>query len=297
MILLNEKEYAEKCLREKVVIGKPFFTLGILAKYYYSEGYRKKKIVELLTDFIDKSYYGYSTDKSEWDKTIEKIAKSAGKYPLHEIEGVWITQSEIDRVKSLNNQSLEQVLFTILCIAKLNHIKNPNNTGWVNVGVKEIFEIARVSCSALKRNEVIGALYDLKLLELPKDNSKVSMRITFLDDVGDKVIFISDFRELGYEWLNYCGGKFIRCQECGILTRYTRNRRYCKNCSSQEPQETRSVICVDCGKRFTVGLFNSQSCRCHECYDIYRKKYKAQKELERRERVKAAKSVDKPYEE
>lgn len=273
MILLNEKEYAERCLKEKVIDGKPYFTLSILAKYYHNKGYKRKKIIELLTDFMDKSYSRYAGNKSEWRNSIETIAKNANKYPLYEIDGVWITESEIQTISSLNNQSLEQLLFTMLCIAKLNRIKNPNNEGWVNTSAKEIFELARVSCSSLKRNEVIGALYDLGLLDLPKDNVKLSVKVKFIDDASENKLFVSDFRELGYEWLYFRGGKFIRCQECGILTRYTKNRKYCKNCASQEPQEIKSVVCVDCGKRFEVNARNTKTCRCSECNDAYMKEY------------------------
>lgn len=282
MILLNEKEYAEKCIKTKTFEEKPYFTLGILAKYYYNKGYRRKKIIELLTDFLDKSYFRYAANKSAWRKNIEIIARNANKYPLYEIKGVWITESEIKTISSLKNQSLEQVLFTILCIAKLNHIKNPDNLGWVNTIVKDIFELARVSCNTLKRDEVIGVLYEMGLLELPKDNTKLSMRITFIDDNSDKKLFISDFRELGYEWLYYCGEKFVRCQECGVLTRYTKNRKYCKNCASQEPQETKSVICIDCGKRFEVEPKNQKTQRCKECQSIFRREY--QKNLMRKTR-------------
>ena len=282
MILLNEKEYAERCLKEKVIDGKPYFTLSILAKYYHNKGYKRKKIIELLTDFMDKSYSRYAGNKSEWRNSIETIAKNANKYPLYEIDGVWITESEIQTISSLNNQSLEQLLFTMLCIAKLNRIKNPNNEGWVNTSAKEIFELARVSCSSLKRNEVIGALYDLGLLDLPKDNVKLSVKVKFIDDASENKLFVSDFRELGYEWLYYRGEKFIRCQECGILTRYTKNRKYCKNCASQEPQETKGVICIDCGKRFTVEPKNQKTQRCKECQSIFRREY--QKNLMRKTR-------------
>lgn len=282
MILLNEKEYAERCLKEKVIDGKPYFSLSILAKYYHNKGYKRKKIIELLTDFMDKSYSRYAGNKSEWRNSIETIAKNANKYPLYEIDGVWITESEIQTISSLNNQSLEQLLFTMLCIAKLNRIKNPNNEGWVNTSAKEIFELARVSCSSLKRNEVIGALYDLGLLDLPKDNVKLSVKVKFIDDASENKLFVSDFRELGYEWLYYRGEKFIRCQECGILTRYTKNRKYCKNCASQEPQETKGVICIDCGKRFNVEPKNQKTQRCKECQSIFRREY--QKNLMRKTR-------------
>ena len=49
---------------------------------------------------------------------------------------------------------------------------------------------------------------------------------------GESVLEISDFRELGYEYLNYIGDdKFIRCSECSRLVRKNNNRqKYCNDC-------------------------------------------------------------------
>ncbi len=49
---------------------------------------------------------------------------------------------------------------------------------------------------------------------------------------------------------------------------------------------TKTIQCVDCGEWFEVNVFDSATCRCTECYDVYRRKYKALKEKERRERLR-----------
>ena len=50
--------------------------------------------------------------------------------------------------------------------------------------------------------------------------------------------------------------------------------------------ETKQVQCVDCGKWFNVNVFDSETCRCSECYEQYRRAYKASKERERRNRLR-----------
>lgn len=68
MIVLNEKEYAEECIRNDGIIDKPFHVLSILAKYYYHvHGFRKKKIIALLTEFMEKNYPRYDCKKLDWD--------------------------------------------------------------------------------------------------------------------------------------------------------------------------------------------------------------------------------------
>lgn len=288
MIVLNEKEYAEECLKNKTIDDKPFYTLSILAKYYYyCFGYRKKKITELLIDFMEKAYPRYSCNKAMWDDNIEKIAKNVGKYTLYEIDGVWITKAELETIENIKNKVLERLAFTLLCFAKLANIKNPNNTGWVNNDAKEIFTLARISCSVSNRYERLGELHQLSLLEFPKRIDNLSCRVTYINNDSEKVLFISDFRELGYEYLKYKGENFIRCRECGILIRNNKagTKKYCSKCSGYIPQEVKTVICVDCGKEFEVDSKNNQTCRCNNCYTIYRRNYYRENKRKQRENI------------
>lgn len=271
MIILNEKEYAQECLKNNDIGSKPHFTLCILAKYYYHcFGYRKKKIYGLLIDFIRKCYPRYDCNKSMWEDSIEKIAANAGKYALIELDGVWITEAEMETIKEIHNKVLERLAFTMLCLAKLNNAKNPKNNGWVNLDAKEIFTLARISCSVIARYERLGQLRERSLLEFPKKNDNLSSRVTFINDDSEKILFISDFRELGYEYLKYCGDPFIRCCECGVLTRNNKNgtKKYCSICSGYVPQETKYVTCIDCGEEFEISAKNNRAKRCAYCQNI-----------------------------
>lgn len=291
MIVLNEKEYAEECLKNKTIDGKPFYTLSILAKYYYHcFGYKKKKITELLIDFMEKAYPRYSCNKAMWNETIEKIAKNAGKYTLFEINGVWITEAELETIANIHNIVLEKLAFTLLCLAKLGNIKNSKNNGWVNNDDKEIFSLARISCSATKRDEKISDLYEMSLLEFPKRIDNLSVRVTYVNDDSKKMLFISDFRELGYEYLKYTGNiHYTRCRECGRLFKINmRNKIYCPICNRQEDYNYKYITCIDCGKLFEIKNKNNTSNRCTECQDI-RNKEKRKIWYEKNQKKKANK--------
>lgn len=290
MIILNEKEFAEKCINNRQIVGKPFFTLSILAKYYYHHlGYRKKKITSLLIDFMAQNYPHYENNKLDWNSNIERIANNAGKYTLYEIDGVWITQSEIDTITNIHNKVLERLIFTFLCLAKLGNIKNPQNNGWVNVGDKEIFTLARITCNLQERDIKIGKLRKLGLLELPKRNDNLSCRVTFIDDESEKVFQVCDFRELGYEYLKYKGENYIRCSECEILTKGNKNgtKKYCPSCAQYSPKKNKLAICVDCGSEWEVSAKNNQSQRCPHCYKEYRKNQKLEMQRIRRFKMKS----------
>lgn len=267
MIILNEKVFAEGCLRSGEITGKPFNTLAVLAKYYYHcLGYRKKKIVEALTQFFSQNYPPYKSNKTSWDESIEKIARNAGKYPLYEIDGVWITQHELDTIATLEDDKLERIAFTYLCLAKFHTAKNPETGGWVNDDMNDIYEMARVACNRYQKNVYIGMLHDHGLLDFPKRNDNLSCRVTFMDD-GDGVLHITDFRELGYEYEKYRGEDYIRCCECGILMKNNRakTKRYCNKCAGYQAVGTKTVICVDCGKEFEVDARSYKKIRCNEC--------------------------------
>lgn len=282
-IVLNEKEYAETCLKNKVVGDKPFFTLSILAKYYYHHlGYRKKKISDLLVEFMANNYPRYSCNKLKWNETIEKISTNAGKFPLHEINGVWVTESELETISTIHNKVLERLAFTLLCLAKLNNLRNPKNNCWVNMDAKDVFTLARIDCNVIGRYERLGQLSQLGLLEFPKKNDNLSNRVTYVSDDGEKILFISDFRELGYEYQKYIGDNFIRCQECGILVRNNKNgtKKYCRSCAGYTPVRTKVMICCDCGEEFEIDARLSNKFRCDCCQSKHRRTY--QREFMRR---------------
>ena len=293
MIITNEKEFAERCINEKHIIGNPYYTLTIMARYYYfCKGYRSRRIASALIDFMEDNYMPYRDNMMDWDAVIEKIAANAGKYPLTVIEEIWITESELATIATVDNPELERVAFTYLCLAKIAIAKNSNNTGWVDTGDKELFKLARVSCKEIMRDRMIGMLMTKGLLEFSKRNDNLSCRVTFIDDTSEKVLRITDFRELGYEYLFYNGGRFIRCQECGILVRNNTNRtvKHCKDCAADftryhERQKEKIIICEDCGKEIIVSAKNHKTKRCAECQ-------KDRKRIMHTEWVKAHRSLE-----
>lgn len=296
MIVLNELEYAEDCLKHKRIDTKPYFTLSILAKYYfYHLGYNRGKIIASLISFLSDTYPKYQKEYVYWNDTIEKIAGNVEKYTLYEIEGVWITENELHTIESIKNKVLERLAFTMLCLAKLSAQRNPKSNGWVNDGAKSIFSLARISGSVTDRYVRISELYGLGLIELPKKNDLLSYRVTFIDNESKNVLFIHDFRELGYEYLKYRGQNFIRCAECGILVRGNKagTKRFCSNCVAYTPRKTKNIVCVDCGRMFEVNPKNNNSCRCTACQKKRDREKAKTRKKEQRKRENSRHNTDK----
>lgn len=285
-IVINETAYAKERLDRNDIGENPYYTLTTIAKHYYWNcGYRKKKIAGLLIDFLRKSYPKYEMNENDWKITAEKIAAKAKNSRPSEISGVKITKSEMQKIGAIQNKGLERLMFVMLCAAKANNLKNDRNKGWVNVGAKELFKYAGISCGATERDVKIGQLWQMGYLEFSQRNDNLNCRVTIIDDDSEEELFVWDFRQLGYEYRLYRGENFIRCSECGMLTKANKagTKKYCKDCAVYTPRRMKTITCVDCGNEFDVDAKNNRTCRCAACYTRYRANQKLETQRLRRE--------------
>ena len=277
MLILNENKFAETLLSDGLADCSPHTAIALLARYYrHTLGYKKKQIREAIIDYLEKYYPRYEIEQFDWIEYVEKITMRSRRLPVPFVsDGIRITKSEIDTIDNIKNETLARLCFTMLCVAKLNDQKNKNNNGWVNLDDRELFRLARVTCKSGDRDVKIGRLQRMGLLEFPKKNDNLNFRVTFINDADDEALFITDVRELGYEYMSYKGGGFIRCQECGRLTKSNKagTKKYCENCAAYSPAGTKTVVCADCGKSFVISAKNNRSCRCDECRTTYRRNY------------------------
>lgn len=273
-MILNECKYAEKCLEENSVGENLFKTLPILARYFsHKMEYSTEKIEDELLAFTEKNYKGYYKKRLYINNFIEKISSGAKDAPLREIDGVWITKKELDVIRSIGDSSTERLLFSLLCYAKFNIAKNPKSNGWINDAVSEIFTVARISPKSEDRAKMVRDLRELGYIEKFKKGTKINYRIAIVDRKGKGELFIDDFRELGYEYLKYCGQNFVRCAECGKLIRGNKagTKRYCPSCVAYTPMMTKKIKCIDCGEEFEVNSKNNRAKRCFFCQQNYRR--------------------------
>ena len=55
-----------------------------------------------------------------------------------------------------------------------------------------------------------------------------------------------------------------------------------ENLKTHLKYQFKDIQCVDCGEWLKVSVKDNKTCMCPNCYEEYRKKYKSQKEKERR---------------
>ena len=186
-----------------------------------------------------KNYKGYNS--VNWDLVIEKIVTKAKKYPLIQVNFVCITKHELETIKELQSKRMQRVSFTLLCLAKFYDEVNEKNNDWVNSKINDIFRLARVQISKNDKTLMLNDLRALGLIEysIKVDNDNVNVQ--FVDNESEVILQIDDFRELGYEYMKYCGyGKFINCNDCGKLMKlYSKDNQTvrCAECQHKHLQQ------------------------------------------------------------
>lgn len=232
IIILNEKEYVNNILRNKnIEPSKAYVFLSIYSRYLYHEkNIRKTRIIKELNNIMQMYYPHYNS--LDWSATLEKYANKAGRYPLCECEGIWVTENELKTIEEIHNKVLERLSFSLLCLAKFKNFRNPNNNNWVNYSNGEIYSMACINTTAFDKDLKFNSLKELGLIEYAKKVDNLNIQVLFIDDNSKNALFVSDFRKLGYEWRLYKGEKYIRCADCNILVKNTNGkRRYCKDCA------------------------------------------------------------------
>lgn len=242
-VILDEYTQAEKIIETGDVGIKPTSTLFLLSKYYRQKYLLNKDETAIkLNEFMKDNYKNYNA--ALWEDIIDDISKKGIKYSLKKIPFIGITQMEIDTLNSVTGLKYQKLLFVILCHAKYHNTLSESNNDWSNIGIPEIYKLARVTVK--HRNDKFLYLNDLEkngYISFSNKNDNLNLRCNFVDKSDDYVLKIDDFRELGYEYLNFIGeGNFIRCNCCNKIVRKTNNKcLYCSDCAKKVKNEQNKV--------------------------------------------------------
>lgn len=231
-IVLNERAYAEDALKNLSLGSKPIETLGRIARYYYSMGYKKKEIGGMLEDFMLKCDPTINIVK--WQGTIDKQVSSADKYELIDISGIKITQSEMDKIQHIEGKLLQRLMFTMLCLAKYGNEISPNNNNWVNRKDKEIFSLANITITTKRQSLLINDLWRMQYIGYSRVVDNININVKIINNDSPTVLCINDFRNLGNQYMRYCGEKYIECECCGKVVKGNHGRqKYCAECAAE----------------------------------------------------------------
>lgn len=234
-IVMDEYAWAEQAINNRDLGRRPTETLRRVSRYYAANHYSKRDIRRLLDEFMLQC--DPSVNLSTWSDILDRFAKSSDRYDLIRLESIHITNKELETVAALRGTQLRRLAFTLLCLAKYWDAAHSNNNHWVNTPDKEIIQMANINTSIRRQSLLFGQLRDAGLLRFSKKVDNLNVQVLFIDDTGDIEMEISDFRNLGFQYLMHYGAPYFVCENCGLVTRAKENwtgrpQKYCEDCAT-----------------------------------------------------------------
>lgn len=241
-IVLNEKEWVEEVLANRRLGINTSETLGRVSRYYYEKGYSKGDIREKLDDFLIQCDPGVALVK--WTDTLDWFTKNADKRSLIKINEIPVTKGELETIGSLSGRQLKRLAFTLLCVAKYWNIANTNNSGWVNAPDKEVMKMANINTSIRRQSEMLRVMKEAGLIGYSNRVDNLNIQVKYIDGTSPAVLYISDFRNLGSQYMMYLGEPYFKCSQCEITIKKNSNsHKYCESCA-REMYIKKTVECV-----------------------------------------------------
>lgn len=234
-IVLNEHEWAKEMIASRSLGKKPFETLSRVAKYYIDNDYPKKEVRKMLDTFLIQCDPTASLPK--WSDTIDFALDRALKYDAVKIDYIEISEKEMQTIDGLNGKQIQRLAFTLLCLAKYWDIINPHGDHWVNNKDCDIMRMANINTSIKRQSLMYHTLNEAGLIQFSKKVDNTNVRVCFMEE-GETALRISDFRNLGYQYLKYHGEPYFECQNCGLTVKLNNpvkgaKQMYCGTCAHE----------------------------------------------------------------
>lgn len=234
-IILNELEWAENMERDPDLGKRPLESLSRMAKYYTYIGCGKAESRRRLETLMGRCSSSF-TAKAEMDM-IESALRFGSKSPLFILDGVEITKPEMERIDSLSSRLAKRLAFTLLCLSKYLNARRGKNDSWVSTPDNEIMEIANIRTSIRRQSYLYSQLKDAGMIRYSHKVDDLSVQVLFAEE-GERAMWVTDFRNLGYQYLMYHGEPYFVCESCGLTekaetpgTPKRRKKKYCSDCA------------------------------------------------------------------
>jgi hypothetical protein len=231
-IIFDEYRYAENLLNNGFSTKRiSKYDLSYLAKYLRAQGLGftriEKKLIELC--LIHDPYFNPIANKNN----INYAIISSKKYKLKELIPTFITKSEVEVLKNVDDQK-RRILFTMLVLAKFDKFQDVriNKTVgaqpfgyYANYKLETIIRYAHVRIAGAKLNELKYELdHILGYISSTLNEKTQSWKINFINDVDSPVILINEYSNI-FNYMPYF------CSECGaMIFRKSNRQKLCNDC-------------------------------------------------------------------
>lgn len=244
-VILNEREILDKALNGEME-EKESNTIGVLIRHYFSLGYDKSEVYNLLNEYLlkYKSKYNSDSEYKSLNSFISNIYKG-GRFNLVNIKSIPITKNEWDIISNIKDEKTARVAFILLVYIKIENKKrlNPSNHIVLNLGY--ILKEASLRNSNNENIDLFSNLVDLDLITVKRlgENRKKGMslvEVKFIDyDNSNTVKNIEVFdKVVTYFYELYKGWKYRVCEKCGTRFKVVKHSKS-KLCSKCQKDKTR----------------------------------------------------------
>lgn len=301
MIIWDEYKFGKEVYDKGATKTKKWQTneLRALVKYLLiknpemSNAELRNELEKCCTDEI--KYLSKKQKTNIFNKLIQQCYNSDKNVKITQDKNVVIYKSEIEKIKKLMNIHMEQIMFTLLVYNKWLHLN------WFSISKSDLQKESKTTnLNSKKFQDCLSDLFELQYIKSDvikldkherrkeKIQKKQMWNIAWLQNDGDIAFEFNNYDNFVYRYLNYVYGGYSECEHCGVLFKQSKNNsyKYCAKHRGYQPIGTKIIKCIDCGKEVKVDAKDNETNRCKECYEIYRKIYKAIKEKERRIRLK-----------
>lgn len=232
-IIMNEREVAREAIESRQLGNKPVETLALVAKYLKQEnGYSKREVRAKLDELMLQC--DPRTNLVSWSDILDSLTRQSDKHPLRCVEEVCVTEKELEVIGGLGSVQLQRLAFTLLCVSKYWDIVNPDNNGWVNVSDREVMSMSNIRTSVQRQSAMFNKLWSAGLIGYSRRVDNLNTRVLFSDNDSAVALRVSDFRNLGNQYMMYLGMPYIRCTQCGLVVKKNCNsQKYCPSCAAE----------------------------------------------------------------
>jgi hypothetical protein len=240
--------YVESGIIEEEHIGR---TIYRRARYnYFIKNLTDKKNYNDIIKFITENNTVGLTDFDIYE-FVNKAISSAKKADLKQVDHIYITQSELDFISSLDDIKLEKIAFVLLALAKYHNEVSGDEDDKIYIKLSEIKNMARINMSKVDFEYFYANLYDKGVLQYNTSPTSTVQIVDFVShNPDDDIVFELkeiDYLELAYIYLSWKndGKGYARCQKCDRIMRQskTRPRKYCEECAKEvEKEKTRERV-------------------------------------------------------
>lgn len=239
MYILNEENYIKNIIISNEIPTEltMSYLITLLAKYYFDKKNDSKdligKVKEQLLEFNIENYQEY-----KWHNKIKKVCEDL--YDLKKtstfkkLEYIPIYQKEINLISSLPNDRQKKFMFTLFAVARYM-----DSNGWINkkdiTGLSEIFKLANVTLTLDKKKEMLHELYANGYINFGKKVDNLNIQVKLSNEDDDIVYKITDFANIGNQYIGNFKKGYKQCKCCGKKIKYTNNKKmYCEKCAEEK---------------------------------------------------------------